>query len=115
LTYLTKGMVEMGIFPRTETCCVSGEVISGNEDIYLISNNGGFAFAQFLSDEDQRKGDGRLGQALRRNINKIAHHKYGEVLELEAVTKQMCRILFEYICYQQNAKFTDFKSAALVF
>ncbi|EQC44709.1 DNA repair protein RecO C-terminal domain-containing protein [Bacteriovorax sp. Seq25_V] len=115
LTFLSKAMVEMGIFPRSEACCVSGEPITGNEEIYLISDNGGFAFSQFLTDEDQRRGDGRVGQALRRNIIKIAHHKYGEVLDLEFASKHMCRILFEYICYQQNAKFTDFKSASLLF
>lgn len=114
-TFLSKALVELGIFPRTEVCAISGSPISDDSQVVLISENGGFAFYSIISPEIQRLSDGDRGRVTRLGILEVAAKKYGEAQDLSALSRECCKDLLEYICFQQNISIRDFKTASMIF
>jgi recombinational DNA repair protein (RecF pathway) len=113
-TFLTKALVEFGIFPRTEMCAISGEKIDGSMPIALKADAGAFALMSMMSMEDQRRADPRHGLVERKALLDISSHKYGEIQNFEGVDLECCRDILEYICYQQHIHLKDFKTLAMI-
>lgn len=113
--FLSKALYELGIFPRTEVCSISGSKISDTSQITLIPENGGFAFMTMVAPETQRKKDGAIGMIIRREMLKVVENKYGLAGDLDGVNINCCRELLEYICFQQNVHLKDFKTASMIF
>lgn len=113
--FLVKALVELGIFPRTENCSISGSKIEDSSKVILIPSNGGFAFHSMVEAEVQRLTDGETGQIIRKAIVEVAAAKYGEISTIEGLNSDCCKELLEYICFQQNINIRDFKTASMIF
>lgn len=113
--FLAKALIELGIFPQTRTCAISGVELFDDSPVHLASEKGGFSHIQFLPHEEQKLVDSYQGLKIRVNLVTISKLKYGEIKELDDVNLSMCRNLFTYLCYQLHFNFNDFKTASLVF
>jgi recombinational DNA repair protein (RecF pathway) len=113
-TFLAKALVELGIFPRTEACSISGSKITASSDIVLISESGGFAFKSMTSPEQQRQNQDGRGRVTRHGITEVAASKYGDIESIEGLNINCCKDLLEYICFQQNISVRDFKTSSMI-
>lgn len=113
--FLVKALVEMGIFPQTKSCCISGTSFENDDVVVLLSENGGFAHAQFLAPEESRLVDVNLGRSLRRNMLSVSQNKFQASLSLENLSIPMTRQVFNYLSYQLNLKANELKTVGLVF
>lgn len=113
--FLVKTLVEIGIFPQTYSCCISGNTFEDSDAVVLLSENGGFANIQFVNAQEQRLTDGHLGAALRRNMIIVSQSKYSNSMQLESVSMAMIRQVFNYLSYQLHLKPGELKTASLVF
>lgn len=112
--FLTKAMVELGIFPRTETCAISGVEINDNDNVSLSVEQGGFVHFDHLNMEEQRLINRAEGRMLRTELLRVAACKYAQVNKDVNISKATLNILFNYICYHQNTNRENFKSLSLL-
>ncbi|MFG1484723.1 DNA repair protein RecO C-terminal domain-containing protein [Halobacteriovorax sp. RZ-1] len=112
--FLVKAMVELGIFPRTETCAVSGVEIGDNDFVSLSIEQGGFIHFSHLSLEEQRLVNGQEGKDLRSEMLKVAASKYSEYQVGTQVQKSELNQLVNYICYHQHVQREHYKSLSLL-
>ncbi len=109
--FLSKALVELGIFPDTGYCVVSGTKIGEDKKVFLSADKGGFAFAEFAEAEELRKS---AASFLNQKIKEVSESKYLDITEL-IFTATDCSDLFNFICYQQHVRQTDFKTFSMNF
>ena len=109
--FLTKAMIELGVFPNSRICEVSGNILKDSDLAYLSAEKGGFVLEQFLEAEDKRLIDRTMSSkiGLHSRLEKISRSQYAEVKNIEFSLNE-CRELFKFICYQQHMSPSDFKT-----
>ncbi len=112
--FLTKAMIELGIFPRTETCAISGIDINDSDRVSLSIEQGGFIHFDHLSAEEQRLHGANDNFNLRIELLRVAGLKYNEIQRKHAVSKSTLSMLINYICYHQNTNRENYKSLSLL-
>ncbi len=109
--FLTKAMVELGVFPNTRNCEVSGESLKENDAVYLSAEKGGFVHFHFLEPEEKRLVDKEESKfsGLHRRLEAISKTKYSDITD-QSFSMTECHELLKFICYQQHLSPTDFKT-----
>lgn len=111
--FLTKTLLHLGVFPERENCTLCGIDLSGFNDMYLLSEEGGFACPPCMN---QRKSYSvQSGRELWEIVGHIAHTKYSELHGLKLEYKSLPKMLFHYFCFQFHFEEKDFKTAPMVF
>lgn len=112
--FLVKAMVELGIFPRTETCAISGVEISDDDYVSLSIEQGGFVHYDHLSTEEQRLISTDEGRELRSEMLRVASSKYLDCPKKLNISKSTLNKLVNYICYHQHTTREHYKSLSLL-
>lgn len=112
--FLSKLLVETGIFPDTSHCVISGLEITKGDPIHLDPQHGGFAKVSELGVEDRQYSYGQGGNQIRELLAMTANTKYGEI-ETRPWDKAFSHALFNYFCYQYQFQMTDFKTFKMLF
>lgn len=111
--FLTKILLHLGVYPEREHCTLCGVELGSLNDMYLISEEGGFACPSCMN---QRKSYSlQSGRELWELMGHVAHTKYGDLLEIKLEFKSLPKMLFHYFCFQFHYEEKDFKTASLVF
>jgi len=111
--FLIKLFLYMGIYPERENCTLCGADLKQFNDMFLISEEGGFACPPCLS---ARKTSGvQSGRELWEIMGHISHKKFQELLDFKLEHKSISKLLFHYFCFQFHLEEKDFKSAPMVF
>lgn len=111
--FFTKLFLHTGIYPERENCTLCGSSLLTFNDMYLLSDEGGFACPTCMN---QRKTYGlQSGRELWELMGHIAHSKYSELHDVKLEFKSLPRMLFHYFCFQNHFEEKDFKTASMVF
>jgi DNA repair protein RecO len=111
--FLTKILLHLGVFPERENCTICGVSLESLNDMYLISEEGGFACPTCMN---QRKSYAlQSGRELWELMGHIAHTKYSDIKEIKLEFKSLPKMLFHYFCFQFHFEEKDFRTASLVF
>jgi DNA repair protein RecO len=111
--FLTKILLHLGVFPERENCTLCGVNLESLNDMYLVSEEGGFACPTCMN---QRKTYSlQSGRELWELMGHIAHTKYGEIKEIKLEFKSLPKMLFHYFCFQFHFEEKDFRTVTLVF
>lgn len=110
--FLVKSLVELGIFPDTSYCVVSGHRIGESDSIILSADNGGFSFEELSSTrKSQIHASEPMNLAYKMKL--ISESKY---LDIKGVsfTQIECSELFNFVCYQQHVRQNEFKTFSMI-
>jgi len=111
--FLTKTLLQSGVFPEREHCTLCGTDLHTFNDMYLLAEEGGFACPPCMN---QRKSYSvQSGRELWELLGHIAHTKYTELSEIKLEYKSLPKMLFHYFCFQFHFEEKDFKTQAMVF
>lgn len=113
--FIGKLLLEQGIFPHLDNCCLSDERLDERSQVVLLPEEGGFANAGltpaelsgFYQSDD-------LGRELWRLLKYVKTKKSSELTQLKLNNNSLMRILFNYLSYQLHMTTENFKSLALV-
>lgn len=111
--FFIKLFLHTGIYPEREHCTLCGQALVNFNDMYLLSEEGGFACPVCMN---QRKSFGlQSGRELWELMGHIAHKKYNELHDIKLTYKSLPKMLFHYFCFQNHFEEKDFKSHSMVF
>ena len=111
--FFTKLFLYTGIYPEREHCTLCGAELITFNDMYLLSEEGGFACPPCVN---QRKSYSvQSGRELWELMGHISHKKYHELSDMKIEFKSLPKMLFHYFCFQNHFEEKDFKSQAMVF
>ena len=111
--FLTKILLQLGVFPEREHCTLCGEVLQKFNDMYLIAEEGGFACPPCMN---QRVAYSvQSGRELWELLGHIAHSKYQDLGSIKLEYKSLPKMLFHYFCFQFHFDEKNFKAASMIF
>lgn len=114
--FLSKILIQEGIFPERNHCVLSGENLKEVMQLVLLDEQGGFADSSCVN-EDMH--DSRLStiQAteLWHLLCRVALSKYTQINDFENVEKIFSSRLIDYLFYQVNFEKREFKTLSLLF
>lgn len=111
--FLSKVLLEQGLFPEREHCCLCGDELIKFNDMHLYPDEGGFACPPCMN---QRFKHGlQSGRELWEIMGHAANSKYQEIEPISLEFKSIPAMLFNYLCYQYHFKTEDFKTKSSVF
>ncbi len=108
--FLSKLLVELGIYPIREECCLSREKINLDKKVVLLSDQGGFAILELAKEIGRSEESTLLWQYLGEIWATPYKHLNFEFL----VPKEVTMLVLDYLCYQLGLNKADFKSLSLV-
>jgi len=114
ILFLGKILIDQGLFPHRGQCCISGEEISPQDELALLSEQGGFAKTAFLGGGLERERMGTAGTVLWRVLGEVAHKKYHEIELLPIESINTMKVLWSYCCYQMAWPPDKFKTWRLL-
>ncbi|WP_164848325.1 DNA repair protein RecO [Halobacteriovorax sp. HLS] len=113
--YISKILIQEGIFPERNHCVLSGEELISIERMSLLDEQGGFADSSCVNQESL---DVRINPESTRELWNIlcvvALTKYGEMEKVGEVPKSFAVRLIDYLFYQISVEKNEFKSMSLV-
>ena len=111
--FLTKTLLQSGVFPEREHCTLCGHELIAFNDMYLLPEEGGFGCPPCMN---QRKSFSmQSGRELWELLGHIAHTRYSELNEIKLEYKSLPKMLFHYFCFQFHLEEKDFKTQSMVF
>ncbi|MCP4914267.1 MAG: hypothetical protein GY909_14235 [Oligoflexia bacterium] len=115
LIFLGKLSIELGVFPMRESCIFCDEDLEKLQEIYLMSDHGGFACNTCTNQMEKDPGQLSIsGRDLWELLGVIANHKYKDLEKFRIDQAPIIHNFFEYFCYQFHWQKSMFKSLALV-
>ncbi|MCO4792466.1 MAG: hypothetical protein KC493_02045 [Bacteriovoracaceae bacterium] len=112
--FLAKLFVEIGIFPETSDCVISGQNIGKGDPVHLDAQHGGFAKISELHVEDRKFSYGQGGNQIRDMLMMASTSKYTDI-PFSPWEKPFSHPLFTYFCYQYQFQTSDFKTYKMLF
>lgn len=111
--FLTKTLLQSGVFPEREHCTLCGTELQSFNDMYLLPEEGGFACPPCMN---QRKSYSvQSGRELWELIGHIAHSRYSDLSAIQLEYKSLPKMLFHYFCFQFHLEEKDFKTQSMLF
>jgi len=113
--FLSKLLLEQGLFPIREGCAFCDCELDHMKTIFLISDHGGFSCAECTThlEEDQLRNK-REGRELWELLGGVANQKYTQLLELAIEDPDAMESLLHYFNYQFGFQRDHFKSLQMV-
>jgi recombinational DNA repair protein (RecF pathway) len=113
--FFGKLLVEHGVFPERERCCLCEEELVGLMDLFLVPDHGGFSCSSCINREEYLfERNGRVGRETWELLGKIGHQQYQEIGELSISNNAVIQLLFHYFSYQFHYQKNDFQGLKLV-
>lgn len=108
--FLSKVLLEQGIFPEVNECIITGKSLSENrDDLILIQDQGGFSFKD--AGLDQQEFSQQNDRTLFDFLVCSKDLPYKNYRELDKFRGQISLLkLFQYICFQLNFEQSSFKT-----
>ncbi|ATH09007.1 hypothetical protein BIY24_13940 [Halobacteriovorax marinus] len=114
--FVSKTLIEQGVFPERNNCVLSGASLHELSQLTLIDEHGGFADTTCLN-QDMR--DGRFsaeeGKIMWNFLCQVALKKYSELQETKEIPLSYSNRLLDYLCFQVQMSRNDFKTLSLLF
>ncbi len=111
--FLSKILIEQGLFPEREHCCLCGNKLSEFNDMHLYPDEGGFACPPCMS--LKYKQGVQSGRELWEIMGHAANSKYQEIKPIPLEFKSIPAMLFNYLCFQYHFNQEDFKTKSSIF
>ncbi len=115
MIFISKLILELGIFPDRLRCILSGERIDGKEQLALMPNHGGFAILLNVNKDEARNYNGSLGLLLWETLGQASTQKYNDLIINKSLDLHLAKMLFHYLSYQFQLRESDFKTASMIF
>ncbi len=113
IIFLTKLLLEQGLFPERENCCLCGEELVKFNDMHLFPEEGGFACHPCMN--QKFKHGLQSGRELWEIMGHVSKTKYQSIEAVNLEFKSLPHMLFNYLCFQYQINTDDFKSRSSVF
>ena len=114
--FLSKILIQEGIFPERNHCVLSGEGLEEVMQLVLLDEQGGFADSSYINTDML---DSRLttiqATELWTLLCRVAQSKYTQINEFENIPQIFSARLIDYLFYQVNFEKRDFKTIGLLF
>lgn len=111
--FLSKLLIEQGLFPEREHCCLCGEELVKFNDMHLYPDEGGFACPPCMN--VRFKHGLQSGRELWEIMGHAANSRYQDIEPLQIEFKSIPAMLFNYLCFQYHFNTEDFKTKSSVF
>jgi recombinational DNA repair protein (RecF pathway) len=115
ITFISKLIAELGIYPDRTRCILSGEGLCGSEELALIPNHGGFALISQMNKDEAREYNGETGRLLWNVLGEACSKKYQELEIQPQIDLNASKFLFHYLGYQFQLQESDFKTINMIF
>lgn len=112
--FMAKLLIELGVFPETKECILTGEQLGVSRPVQLLFDQGGFAYSFGVSENeliDDRSLWIVLNHASQTKFQELNFNLLGDATEENWVSKK----LFMYFCHQFQFSQDEFKSFKMVF
>ena len=113
IIFLSKLLVEQGLFPDREYCVLSGEPLKVGQRLSLVASMGGFARLELLKSSEQSL-MGESGSTLYPILAQIASGSYQTLPVYTESQSSHARVLWDYFCFQTQIEPSKFKTVALL-
>jgi recombinational DNA repair protein (RecF pathway) len=114
--FLSKLLIQEGIFPERNHCVLSGENLKEVMDLVLLDEQGGFADSTCVNQDmlDPRLSTIQASE-LWHLLCRVAQSKYTQINEFENISQIYSSRLIDYLFYQVNFEKREFKTIGLLF
>ena len=114
--FLSKLLIQEGIFPERNNCVLSGEELGPITRLVLLDEQGGFADSSCVNiDMQDHRLSGEEARELWANLCFIGTIKYSQIDELAKIENKTSMRLLDYLFYQVSFSKSDFKTIGLLF
>ncbi|MBT3585454.1 MAG: hypothetical protein HN509_11155 [Halobacteriovoraceae bacterium] len=109
--FLGKLILELGIFPSGNQCCLCEISLEKGQPVHFIPDQGGFSCAACVNSEGSLP---ELGSQLKHLFELVWSTKSTDIADISLENPGIPKVLFQYLCYQFQMEEREFKSVSMV-